>query len=64
MKRSFQIAVGTSRFRRRMFVLSTLLCPAIVWASTYTFEGLNIGPLVPQDNWMVGPSGARDHSFC
>lgn len=59
MKRSLQIAVGTSRFLRRMFVLLTLLYPAIV-----TFEGLNIGPLVPQDNWMVGPSGARDRSFC
>jgi len=64
MKRSLQIAVGTSRFLRRMFVLLTLLYPAIVWAFTYTFEGLNIGPLVPQDNWMAGPSGARDRSFC
>jgi hypothetical protein len=64
MKRSFQIAVGISRFLRRMFVLLTLLCPAIVWASTYTFEGLNIGTLVPENNWMVGPSGAGDHIFC
>jgi hypothetical protein len=48
MKRSFQIAVGTSRFLRSRFVLLTLLYPAIVWASTYAF---------------VGSSGV-EHSFC
>ena len=43
MKRSFQVAVGPSRFSRTMFVLLTLLNPAIVSACNYTFEGLNIG---------------------
>ena len=52
-----------STIMRFRYALAALLCSAIVWDSTYTFEGLNIGPLVPQDNWMVGSSGA-EHSFC
>ena len=43
----------TGVFLRRIIVLSMLLCPALLSAATYTFEGLANGNLVGQDNWFA-----------